>query len=126
RSAGVFDERLARMQDLDYFLRFVRTGGSLTVPPDSHALCRYDKTDRGRSHSEVSACAELIMRKHRAAYAHYGRGFVSRARWKNAALAARYALNNDDPRAAVGYMAAAMAANPRYTAYRLRRRLLER
>lgn len=126
RSAGLFDERLARMQDLDYFLRFVRTGGSLSVPPDSGALCRYDKTDLGRSHSEVSACAELIMRKHRAAFANYGRGFVARARWKNAALAARYALNNDSPRAAVGYIATAMAANPRYTAYRLRRRLLTR
>ena len=39
KAAGRFDERLPRLQDLDYFLRFIAAGGTLVVPPgNEHAL----------------------------------------------------------------------------------------
>jgi hypothetical protein len=126
RAAGMFDEALPRLQDLDYVIRFVNAGGVLTAPPTRMPLCRYDKSDVGRKHEEVAACARLIMRKYQPVYAQYGPGFVARARWKNAKLAARYALNNKSYGAAFKYLSTTLATNPRYTAYKVRRRLIGR
>jgi hypothetical protein len=41
RIAGYFDERLLRLQDLDYFVTFLRAGGRIETPLENKALCRY-------------------------------------------------------------------------------------
>ena len=49
RNVGWFDERLPRLQDLDFFLRFALKGGRIVAPETNEALCIYHKTDLGRS-----------------------------------------------------------------------------
>lgn len=126
RLAGLFDEALPRLQDLDYFLRFVRGGGRLEVPPEAGPLCAYHKTDLGRDHAAVSRAAWHVYDKHRAAYESYGPALVARARWKNAWLGSRYAMRNRAYGAAALYFARAFATGPRYTAYRARKAMLGR
>jgi hypothetical protein len=120
----LFDEALPRLQDMDYFVRFLNAGGMLSAPRTRAPLCRYDKSDAGRSHDDVAACSALIMRKHRPSYAVYGSGFVARANWKHAKLSARYAKNNRSYGAAARYLMKGVLTHPRYAAYRFRSRLL--
>ena len=61
KAAGRFDERLPRLQDLDYFLRFIQGGGALVVPPGEESLCRYHKSDLGRDAGEIRRCNRLIF-----------------------------------------------------------------
>jgi glycosyltransferase involved in cell wall biosynthesis len=126
RAAGRFDEALPRLQDMDYFVRFLGAGGVLTAPDTDAPLCRYDKSDAGRNHADIAACADLIMRKHRSSFAKYGRGFIARANWKYAKLSARYARNNNSYGAAFRYLAVAAASNPRYAVYRACRSIVGR
>jgi len=65
RLAGRFDPRLPRLQDLDYFLTFLRAGGEITLPsgtgPESEPLCCYFKSDIGRDAAQVAASYRLIL-----------------------------------------------------------------
>ena len=91
---GSFDESLPRLQDLDYFLRFLVGGGRLIKPAESSPLCRYEKSDLGRAAREVRLCQERIFEKHDSVYRRYGKGFLRSCRVKADLHAARYALNN--------------------------------
>lgn len=123
RAAGLFDECLSRMQDLDYFIRFVAAGGVISAPRSRQPLCRYFKTDAGRSHRAIAQCSNHILVKHHPLFAAYGRGFVGRAQWKYSRLAARFALNNGSFLAAGAYLVRGVLRNPRYSGYRVKRRL---
>lgn len=94
RRVGYFDERLPRLQDLDYFLRFVEAGGTIISTADRGPLCRYNKSDIGRNSKEIHKCMNFIFVKHRYKIEKYGSSFI-RMRRHNAALhAARFAKNN--------------------------------
>ncbi|MCB1487859.1 MAG: glycosyltransferase family 2 protein, partial [Bauldia sp.] len=45
RDVGWFDEKLPRLQDLDFFLRFLIKGGMLHMPATDESLCVYHKSD---------------------------------------------------------------------------------
>jgi glycosyltransferase involved in cell wall biosynthesis len=94
RMAGLFDERLPRLQDLDYFLSFVRGGGKIAVPPGNMPLCRYFKSDEGRSPREVRESYHLILNKLAPVTARYGSGVQARLRFNAEMLAARFAGAN--------------------------------
>lgn len=94
RAAGLFDERLPRLQDLDYFVNFVRGGGTIVTPPGGKPLCRYYKSDVGRNAVEVRDSNHLILDKLAPLTVRYGRAFQAGARFKAEMLAARFAANN--------------------------------
>ena len=119
---GLFDEKLPRMQDLDYFLRFVLAGGSIGVPRAREPLCCYFKSDAGRSHRDVSRSARHIFLKYEMDLRQAG--LHHRVAWKNASLAARFATNNGQKLAALSYRLGAVATYPRYAMYQAKRRLL--
>lgn len=117
RAAGLFDEDLPRLQDLDYFLRFVQAGGRFAIPDRAEALCCYYKSDAGRNHKDVAASARHIFEKHRMTIEKSGLG--PRVRWKNAMLASRFARNNGSRLYAFKYLGSALFYNPRYAVYRV-------
>lgn len=112
RKVGQFDDRLPRMQDLDFFLRFVRGGGSILKPHTDDALCVYHKSDIGRNADEVRKCNALIYRKHEALYERYGKQFCQMRLYNMEMLAARFAQSNDDHAKARRYMWSAFKHRP--------------
>lgn len=114
--AGRFDERLPRLQDLDWFLTFLRAGGEIVVPAEDASppvpLCCYFKSDIGRDAAQVAACYQLILAKSappiRARHRHFRRALAHKA-WM---LPARFAASNGDRRAALVYLLRATRASP--------------
>lgn len=123
---GGFDEELPRLQDLDFFLRFVENGGRIYSTGESTPLCRYHKSDVGRNAIEIWNCNQRIMDKNRQHLARFDRPTRRRIRYKACRLSARYALNNKEYLTWAKYMAIGLGGDPRYVAYRIRRRLLGR
>ncbi|MGH8167578.1 MAG: glycosyltransferase family 2 protein [Woeseiaceae bacterium] len=113
RAIGPFDEQLPRLQDVDYFIRFVRSGGIITKPPYSKSLCRYYKSDVGRCAREIRECNQKIFEKYKMSSEQYGRAFLSTVRYNAETLSARYAKNNGDTLGRIYYIARAFVADPR-------------
>lgn len=124
RAAGLFDERLPRLQDLDYFVNFVRGGGRIAVPPGGGALCCYFKSDAGRNPREVRDSHHLILGKLAPVTARYGRGFQRGLRFRAEMLAARFAGNNGMRGLQAACLARATAAAPLDMAKTLARKVL--
>lgn len=118
-AAGFFDEKLPRMQDLDYFIRFVRGGGEIAIPDRRIGLCRYFKSDIGRNHKSVAHSAQRIFDKNRSVIDSLG--IAPRIQWKNAQISARFARNNGNYLSAMGYFTKTAAQNPKYALYRLKK-----
>lgn len=115
RIAGAFDERMPRMQDLDYFLNFVRAGGQIEVPPSRAPLCCYFKSDIGRNAAEVHAAYKLVLSKHRPAMLRYSAAFRSELSYKASRVAERFANSNGSKLLATRYFAQAILTNPRHS-----------
>lgn len=112
RAIGPFDEKLPRLQDVDYFVRFVRAGGIITNPPYPKTLCRYHKSDLGRCAGEIRRCNQKIFEKYRTTLEQYGREFLSTVRYNAETLSARYAKNNSNTLGRFYYIGRAFAASP--------------
>lgn len=123
RAIGRFDERLPRLQDLDYFIRFVRAGGIITNVPYGKALCRYHKSDLGRCAREIHRCNQRIFEKHRTSVEQHGRDFLATVRINAERLSARYAKHNGNTLDRIYYISRAFAAHPQL-AFDLTRRWL--
>lgn len=129
RLAGRFDPRLARLQDLDYWLTFLRAGGRIELPETAEPLCCYFKSDIGRDAAQVASSYRLILARAAPVIALYPRRFRSGLAHKGWMLPARFALANGQRGAAMGYLARAALASPghsliaaaRYLGRRLRR-----
>ncbi len=113
RSAGRFDERLPRLQDLDYFIRFVLGGGELTAPRSAKPLCRYHKSDVGRNAQEIRACNALIFRKYWPHLQTYGPSFLKTIRFNADMLSARFSRNNGSQLGNLYYIGRATLAHPK-------------
>jgi glycosyltransferase involved in cell wall biosynthesis len=113
RSVGWFDERLPRLQDLDYFLRFALKQGWIARPGTNEALCVYHKSDLGRSADQVRQCNSYIFDKYRVLYNRYGLKFSLTRLYHMEMHSARFAANNDDHDKARDYMRKAMRMRPR-------------
>ncbi len=124
RSAGLFDDRLPRLQDLDYFLAFVRGGGRIVAPDDTRALCCYFKSDSGRDARQVRASHHLILDKLAPLTARHGAGFQAGLRFRAEMLAARYAGANGLRGMQAACLARAAAAAPVEMAKVLARKVL--
>ena len=112
RLAGRFDPRLPRLQDLDYFLTFLRAGGRIELPEATEPLCCYFKSDIGRDATQVAASYQLILARAAPVIADYPRRFRAGLAHKGWMLPARFALANGDRAAAAGYLARAALASP--------------
>ncbi|HET7717207.1 MAG TPA: glycosyltransferase family 2 protein [Bauldia sp.] len=119
---GWFDERLPRLQDLDYFLRFVLKGGRILEPGGEDALCVYHKTDLGRSADQIRECNAYIFDKYRVLYNRYGTRFLKTRLFHMEMHSARFAANNEDYPKANRYMWRAARAKPRLFLRHLRRK----
>jgi glycosyltransferase involved in cell wall biosynthesis len=96
RTVGWFDERLTRLQDLDFLLRFVCHQGTIEPCRADAPLCIYHKSDLGRGANEIRQCSELIFQKHCVLYNRYGEKFKRRRQYYMELLSMRYAYNNGD------------------------------
>jgi glycosyltransferase involved in cell wall biosynthesis len=96
KDVGWFDERLPRMQDLDYFIRFVNHGGAIRKPRNGNTYCVYHKSDIGRGAREIRECNAYIFDKHRVLYNRYGSKFKAMRLYDMEMHAARFAQNNRD------------------------------
>ena len=110
--AGCFDPKLPRFQDLDYFLTFVRAGGQITVPAQTHPLCCYFKSDLGRSAEQVAQSYAHIISKYAPVIRQYPRSLRSSLALKGPLLAARFARANGDWGLATKYVGQAIVASP--------------
>ncbi|RYZ90937.1 MAG: glycosyltransferase family 2 protein [Proteobacteria bacterium] len=112
RCVGWFDERLPRMQDLDYFIRFVSHGGIIRTVKGQNPYCIYHKSDVGRNAEEIRACNALIYDKHRVIFNRYGEQFIRMRLYNMDMLAARFAQNNRDKAKQRRYMWSAFKERP--------------
>ena len=94
--AGPFDDRLQRLQDLAYFIRFAELGGRFERVATEAPLCVYHKEDAGRGTMEVWRSWTLIWRKYRHHYVSYGMRNARHWRRHHYRVARRYARANDD------------------------------
>jgi glycosyltransferase involved in cell wall biosynthesis len=124
KAVGWFDEGLPRLQDLDFFLRFALKGGLIETVEPQTALCVYHKSDLGRDAAQIRACNQHVFDKHRVVFERYGRRFVKSRLFEMDLLAARFAMNNNDRRAAITYLARAAARHPLGMAKRTLKRLV--
>jgi glycosyltransferase involved in cell wall biosynthesis len=112
RKVGRFDEKLPRLQDLDFFLRFVKEGGTIRSCDDRRALCRYHKSDVGRSAAEIRACNAYIYDKHKELYQGYGLTFRRGRLYEMELLSFRVAMKNRDLPAMAYYASRALMWKP--------------
>lgn len=119
---GEFDAELPRLQDLDYFVRFVLAGGEI-ISVGTEPLAIYHKSDIGRDARMIHACNRRIFRKHRYLYDRYGRQFVANAKLRMELLASRFARNNSQPVLAAYYLARGAFLAPLATLDRVLRRV---
>lgn len=124
--AGRFDERLPRLQDLDYFLRFVRAGGRIVSPPDQTPLCRYFKSDVGRNAADVHKSYQIILAKNRPIIQNYPPAMISKLHYKADRLAARFAFSNGSYALGTGYLTRAVFLHPRHASRVVRTLLMRR
>ncbi|MFT7045277.1 MAG: glycosyltransferase involved in cell wall biosynthesis [Celeribacter sp.] len=123
--AARFDERLPRLQDLDYFISFVRAGGKLVSPDTDDSLCCYFKSDIGRNAAEIRNCYTTIFDKHHASLLPMGPKFFKRVKSKADMVAARFAKNNSEHWLAIGFRLTAFTNDPKYALYRLKKSLTQ-
>jgi glycosyltransferase involved in cell wall biosynthesis len=100
-AAAPFDERLPRLQDLGFFIRFAELGGRFERVEAEEPLCVYHKDDSGRGALEVWRSWNYIWRRYRHHFTSYG--LVNARRWRrhHFRVARRYAKANSDSRAYV-------------------------
>ncbi len=113
KDVGWFDETLPRLQDLDFFVRFLMKGGRLHMPATDESLCVYHKSDIGRDADEIRACHARIFDKHRVLYTRYGPKFAQVQLYNMELHAARFAAGNNDPRRRRRYLLRAFKHRPR-------------
>lgn len=113
KNVGWFDEKLTRLQDLDFFLRFILKGGQLSVPEGDESLCVYHKSDVGRDADEIRACNAYIFDKYRVLYNRYGPSFCREQLFHMEMLSARFAANNNDSAKKRHYMMRAFTRAPK-------------
>lgn len=96
RAAGPFDEKMPRLQDLAYFIRFAELGGRFRHVTEKAPLCVYHKTDGGRSSNDVWKCWTRIWRTNRHHFTSYG--MVNARNWRrhHYRVARRFAKANGD------------------------------
>lgn len=112
KQVGMFDEKLPRLQDLDYFVRFVLGGGRLHSTDAATALCAYHKSDFGRDATVIRACYQHVFEKYRPQYRRYGTLFLRNRLYNMEKVALRVARNNGDKLAAKGYARRSAWHNP--------------
>lgn len=95
-AAGPFDERLPRLQDLGFFIRFAELGGRFERVSTDQPLCVYHKEDSGRGTMDVWRSWNRIWRTHRHHYVSYGMRNARKWRRHHYRVARRYARANDD------------------------------
>lgn len=113
---GYFDERLPRLQDLDYFVRFVRGGGKILRAWPEDAFATYYKSDVGRSAQQVYDAYGVILQKNQAALNNYPPALTRALKHRAAKLAARFARNNNDKLEFLKYELLGMSFKPVSTA----------
>jgi glycosyltransferase involved in cell wall biosynthesis len=125
---GPFDEKLPRLQDLDFFLRFAEMGGRLETPQSkaTRPLCIYRKSDVGRDARQVFACNRYIIEKHGAHYSAYGSEFYEQRLIQARVLAGRFAWNNRDYLLATRFWGEAVIRHPSFAGRFLARKVKER
>ncbi|MEM9038643.1 MAG: glycosyltransferase family 2 protein [Actinomycetota bacterium] len=94
--AGPFDERLPRLQDLGFFIRFAELGGRFERVDDESPLCVYHKDDRGRDAMSVWRAFTRLWKTYRHHYTSYGMFNARRWRRHHYRVARRFARGNDD------------------------------
>ena len=113
KDVGWFDEKLPRLQDLDFFVRFLLKGGKLHMPETDESLCVYHKSDIGRDADQVRACYARIYDKHRVLYTRYGPKFARVQLYNMEIHAARFAAGNNNPQSRRQYLLRAFRHRPR-------------
>jgi len=91
---GSFDEKLPRLQDLDFMIRFAERGGKVITTRKNIPLCIYHKTDDSKSGRAVKDSLDHIWNKHRTSFEKYGKKFSLSCRRKHTKLIARHSLAN--------------------------------
>ncbi len=94
--AGPFDERLPRLQDLGFFIRFAELGGRFERVTSDEALCVYHKEDAGRDALAVWRSWTRLWRRYRHHYVSYGMENARRWRRHHYRVSRRFALANHD------------------------------
>jgi glycosyltransferase involved in cell wall biosynthesis len=112
RDVGYFDTNLPRLQDLDFFIRFVTKGGMFVLPSTHTPLCVYHKSDVGKAGDEILRCSKYIYKKHEAALMTHSRRFRRNRQFDHYMLAARFTANNNDLLKTIRYRATAAFYSP--------------
>lgn len=112
RDVGDFDEKLPRLQDLDFTIRFVARGGRLIMSDARVPLCLYHKDDDGKPGRVIAESMAHIRQKHRPLFLQYGPRFLRSARRQHFLLVSRHGYRNEGRWYGLGYAALALLVVP--------------
>lgn len=112
RDVGDFDEKLPRLQDLDFTIRFVARGGQLIMSDPRVPLCLYHKDDDGKPGRVIAESMGHIRRKHRPLFLQYGPRFLRGARRHHFLLISRHGYRNEGRLYGLGYALMASVVVP--------------
>jgi glycosyltransferase involved in cell wall biosynthesis len=112
QNVGKFDERLPRLQDLDFFLRFALSGGTFVKPDKEEPLCVYHKSFAGRNAKEVWESHYYIFNKFQVLYNRYGRTFKRKRLYELHRHASQFAKKNGNNALHLRYKFKAIATRP--------------
>lgn len=112
RDVGHFDLQLTRLQDLDFFIRFLSKDGMLILPPTDEPLVVYHKSDIGKNGEEISRCFNYVLDKHSAHLFTRSRRFRRNRRYHVNMHAARFTDNNDESLQTAMYLGRAALNSP--------------
>lgn len=112
RDVGHFDLKLTRLQDLDFFIRFLSKDGMLILPPTAEPLVVYHKSDIGKNGEEIARCFNYVFDKHSAHLMTRSRSFRRNRRFHVNMHAARFTDNNDQPLQTAMYLGRAAVTSP--------------
>ena len=113
--AGLFDERLNRLQDLDMIIRILKTGVYFVRTDKNIPLANYYKTDSEKTGSEVFNAVNTIWNKHKVLYKLYGIKFVKKTRHSHFELSARHSMKNEGIPMAFKFYVYSFVKAPRIT-----------
>lgn len=94
RQVGFFDASLPRLQDLDFFIRFVNGGGIITSTTPKQSLQIYNRNDFGKDSHNAYPSVAYILNKYKMILKQYGKAFTSRIRIQHVFIAIRFAMAN--------------------------------
>lgn len=125
RQVGGFDQQFSRLQDLDFFIRFLEQGGNFVCTDVDVPLSVYNKGSRKKDSREMELSSRRIWQKHEKLFRQYGKKFAAHEKANLFNLATLAAFENGEYVRGTRYLLRCLRISPYWTVrYYIKKKLL--